>query len=451
MRNFLFRLAQGHARLLAHNSVEIVDALFAVILLETSAESSSSLLGASNPLHATFPKDPEAEYRQNAERILCSLDLNHLWRKESTRLNEDERKRLEENFSQESEGVNTQKPEDVMLNEAMNDVMTKLRNNQYSFGALTDCVVQKTKSKKRKGEKSREKGKKKRRRVIEDDDFQPSKVIHAISDSDSDEKDLQLERRSSEINVSTSEIVTSTQVTSGEKSKSASGNSLVTSDKEENDVMSGKEKIKRSGEVSNAAKKSDGEKQSETLITSEEKLGELITSDEKISKLITNGEKNMEEKDKEFSKPLNRKVSLTSDEDEEIRKRREKIGQKTLDLIWSFAPNSAKTPNLQENSYDETLKEKENTEKSVEGASQKKSSKGLGKAMSIFETPVFDDDFCDFDGPLISQESSVNKDKKSPLKNVSIHTERSPLKDSQIKKTNICYKKSIFEDDEFDF
>jgi DNA helicase MCM9 len=56
----LIRIAQAHARLMFHQSVELSDAIMAVVLMEASIES-SALLGCSSPLHTTFAPDPDAQ------------------------------------------------------------------------------------------------------------------------------------------------------------------------------------------------------------------------------------------------------------------------------------------------------------------------------------------------------------------------------------------------------
>merc|ERR1712142_327125 len=82
------RLAQGHARLMFRNEVKIQDAVMAVVLLESSTESSSSLLKGVNPLHTAFPVDVMSEYSTQARLVLTGLGLSNLWTEEKNRLEE---------------------------------------------------------------------------------------------------------------------------------------------------------------------------------------------------------------------------------------------------------------------------------------------------------------------------------------------------------------------------
>ncbi|XP_054714507.1 DNA helicase MCM9-like [Uloborus diversus] len=73
----LLRLAEGHARLMFRDEVLIIDAVMAIILME------SSMLGFSvfeelSPLHTTFPIDPDTEYEDRAKTILELLKLQYL-------------------------------------------------------------------------------------------------------------------------------------------------------------------------------------------------------------------------------------------------------------------------------------------------------------------------------------------------------------------------------------
>ena len=84
------RLAQGHARLMQHKNVTIMDAVVAVMLLEmtslTNVEGGDSIFRTSDLipnlstlLHTTFPDDPTSDYCITAERILSALKLEDLW------------------------------------------------------------------------------------------------------------------------------------------------------------------------------------------------------------------------------------------------------------------------------------------------------------------------------------------------------------------------------------
>lgn len=57
----LFRLAEGHARLMYRNNVILHDAISAVSLLEASMQS-FALSPVPNTLHIAYPEDPFLEY-----------------------------------------------------------------------------------------------------------------------------------------------------------------------------------------------------------------------------------------------------------------------------------------------------------------------------------------------------------------------------------------------------
>jgi len=80
------RLAQGHARLMFRNEVTVQDAVMAVILLESSTESSSCLMKGVNPLHTAFPADVMSEYSTQARLVLTGLGLSNIWVEEKNRL-----------------------------------------------------------------------------------------------------------------------------------------------------------------------------------------------------------------------------------------------------------------------------------------------------------------------------------------------------------------------------
>ena len=86
------RLAQGHARLMMRSEVTVQDAVYAVLLLESSTESSSSLIQCRNILHSGFPSDPSAEYKIQVQHILTGLGLTDILQKELSRLDSSQNK-----------------------------------------------------------------------------------------------------------------------------------------------------------------------------------------------------------------------------------------------------------------------------------------------------------------------------------------------------------------------
>ena len=70
-----FRLAEAHARFMAHEEVTVLDAVTVILLLDTSMDSNGSLVAATNPLHTSFPENPTKEYLRDAEAILTGLNF----------------------------------------------------------------------------------------------------------------------------------------------------------------------------------------------------------------------------------------------------------------------------------------------------------------------------------------------------------------------------------------
>lgn len=69
-----FRLSQAHARLMFHGEVEIMDAIFAVTLVESSMQGESAILSLNvNNVQSSFPTDPQKEYSRLCEKIFTNL------------------------------------------------------------------------------------------------------------------------------------------------------------------------------------------------------------------------------------------------------------------------------------------------------------------------------------------------------------------------------------------
>lgn len=151
------RLAQGHARLMRKSRVEIMDAIYAVILLEISSEASSSLLQGVNPLHTTFPEDPLVEYKAQAEVILQGLHLPHLLKNELNRLQaEKEAAQLDRSRTIVKPMSTSTQVQPLKPSNQMSEVISKLRTNQFDYGKLSDCVISKQKKNSLKGKQGKD-------------------------------------------------------------------------------------------------------------------------------------------------------------------------------------------------------------------------------------------------------------------------------------------------------
>lgn len=76
MLESLIRLSQAHARLMFRNKVEVMDAVAAILCIERSMFTGSTLLdSSSSTLHEGFADDPGAEYIEQEQAIFGQLDL----------------------------------------------------------------------------------------------------------------------------------------------------------------------------------------------------------------------------------------------------------------------------------------------------------------------------------------------------------------------------------------
>ena len=71
----LIRLAQAHAKLMHNARVEISDAIWAIVLMETSL-ATQSLLPKRPDLYAAAPEDPVQQYNEYEDLILKKLEIN---------------------------------------------------------------------------------------------------------------------------------------------------------------------------------------------------------------------------------------------------------------------------------------------------------------------------------------------------------------------------------------
>lgn len=73
----LIRLAEAHAKLMYKETVEVVDAIAAITVMESSMQG-SSLLTTGSVLHSCFPSDPAEEYKKHARLVLKRLGLDEI-------------------------------------------------------------------------------------------------------------------------------------------------------------------------------------------------------------------------------------------------------------------------------------------------------------------------------------------------------------------------------------
>lgn len=73
MLESLIRLAQAHARLMFRNEVTQLDAIAAILCIESSMTTSSIIDGAGNALNSNFRENPDQEYIEQEKIILGKL------------------------------------------------------------------------------------------------------------------------------------------------------------------------------------------------------------------------------------------------------------------------------------------------------------------------------------------------------------------------------------------
>ncbi|KAK4881303.1 hypothetical protein RN001_004622 [Aquatica leii] len=75
----LIRLSQGHARLMFHNEVEVMDAIFAIIVVESSMHGECAVLSIDSlNVLASFSENPMKSYANLSSIILTKLGLNEI-------------------------------------------------------------------------------------------------------------------------------------------------------------------------------------------------------------------------------------------------------------------------------------------------------------------------------------------------------------------------------------
>lgn len=75
MLESLIRLAQAHARLMFRNEVTRLDAITAILCIESSMTTSAIVDSMGNALHSNFAENPDQEYAKQERLILERLSL----------------------------------------------------------------------------------------------------------------------------------------------------------------------------------------------------------------------------------------------------------------------------------------------------------------------------------------------------------------------------------------
>lgn len=78
-----YRLSQGHARLMFHDKVEILDAIYAITLVDIAMNEDGRILNCNLN---NFPTNPDDEYEELMVKVLTKLNLMEFIKKTSPTL-----------------------------------------------------------------------------------------------------------------------------------------------------------------------------------------------------------------------------------------------------------------------------------------------------------------------------------------------------------------------------
>ncbi|CAG9817991.1 unnamed protein product, partial [Phaedon cochleariae] len=78
----LVRLSRGHARLMFHEKIEVVDSIYAIILSDIAMDRDSAILNLNITMNSVFPERPMVDYRTMLEAILTRLQLTEILERE---------------------------------------------------------------------------------------------------------------------------------------------------------------------------------------------------------------------------------------------------------------------------------------------------------------------------------------------------------------------------------
>ncbi|XP_057667662.1 DNA helicase MCM9-like [Diorhabda carinulata] len=94
----LIRLSEGHARLMYHEKVLVIDSIFAIFLIDISMDFDSSVLNLNTQVISVFPERPKATYKDLLETILSKLQLFDILEKELNMLDANKEHKIQSRF-----------------------------------------------------------------------------------------------------------------------------------------------------------------------------------------------------------------------------------------------------------------------------------------------------------------------------------------------------------------
>lgn len=94
----LIRLSEGHARLMYHEKVLVIDSIFAIFLVDISIDYESSVLNINTQVNSVFPERPKATYKNLLETVLSKLQLTEILEKELNLLDANKEQKIQSRF-----------------------------------------------------------------------------------------------------------------------------------------------------------------------------------------------------------------------------------------------------------------------------------------------------------------------------------------------------------------
>uniref|UniRef100_A0A6P7GHD8 DNA helicase n=1 Tax=Diabrotica virgifera virgifera TaxID=50390 RepID=A0A6P7GHD8_DIAVI len=94
----LVRISQGHARVMNHEKVQVIDSIYAIFLIDISMDLESSVLNLKTSANSVFPENPKIVYKNLLESILNKLQLENILEKELKVLNITKEQQIQSRF-----------------------------------------------------------------------------------------------------------------------------------------------------------------------------------------------------------------------------------------------------------------------------------------------------------------------------------------------------------------
>ncbi|XP_072387493.1 uncharacterized protein [Diabrotica undecimpunctata] len=118
----LVRISQGHARVMNHEKVQVLDSIYAIFLIDISMDLESSVLNLKTSVNGVFPEKPKIVYKNLLESILNKLQLENILQKELSLLNITKEQQIQSRFfANQGEDVNNVQNNASCVNMSLRD------------------------------------------------------------------------------------------------------------------------------------------------------------------------------------------------------------------------------------------------------------------------------------------------------------------------------------------